>query len=112
MSTDPYDIYRQFDEELVDRYLDFQEMVFKDDALPRKMKYLIALALGAFNTSEGGLREYTTLALEAGASWKEIREALRVAYYIGHASPFWTTIRSFRTEMPHPNHDPSSNNES
>ena len=100
MTSDPYDIYRQFDTELVDMYLDFQEKVFVDDGLSRKTKYLIALALGAFNTSEGGLREYTTLALEAGATWKEIREALRVAYYIGHASPFWTTIRSFRTEMP------------
>ncbi|MHA1838486.1 MAG: carboxymuconolactone decarboxylase family protein [Candidatus Ranarchaeia archaeon] len=102
MTADPYDIYRRFDSELVDMYIEFQEKVFTDDALPRKTKYLIALALAAFNTSEGGLREYTTLALEAGGTWKEIREALRVAYYIGHASPFWTTIRSFREKMPSP----------
>ena len=100
MSNDPYTVYREFDAELVDDFLTFQNKLFAEGELSKKMKYLIAVALGAFNTSEGGVRAYSRDALQAGATWGEIKEALRVAYYIGHASPFWTVVRSFGEEHP------------
>ena len=100
MSNDPYTVYRDFDAELVDDFLDSEKKLFTEGVLSKKMKYLIAVALGAFNTSEGGVRAYTRNALREGATWEEIKEALRVAYYIGDANPFWTFVRSFRDEHP------------
>ncbi|MCK4827342.1 carboxymuconolactone decarboxylase family protein [bacterium] len=85
-------VIRTFDKELADDYLAFEEALFQDGALSKKFKILMAMALDAIKSAAGGVRSYTLKALDAGATWDEIKESLRVAYYIGHAGPLWTAI--------------------
>ena len=92
MSEDPMDVIRVFDPELVKDYLKFESELFQDGALPKKFKFLIAMALDIIKRAAPGVEAYASQALEAGASWDEVKEAHRVAYYIGHASPLWTGI--------------------
>ncbi|MHA1712672.1 MAG: carboxymuconolactone decarboxylase family protein [Candidatus Ranarchaeia archaeon] len=92
MSGNPHDVIRKFDPEAVDDYMKTQENCFSDGALSKKTKILIALALDAIKASQGGVRTLASKALEEGATWDEIKEALRVAYYVGSATPYWTAI--------------------
>ena len=94
------DVIRAFDAELANDYLKFEEELFKDGALSKKVKILMALALDAIKSAEGGVRTFTTQALEAGASWDEVKETLRVAYYIGQSGPLWTAIHGLAEIVP------------
>ena len=94
------DVIRAFDTELADDYVKFEKELFKDGALSKKVKILMAMALDAIKSADGGVRSYTAQALEAGATWDEVKETLRVAYYIGHAGPLWTAIHGLAEIVP------------
>ena len=98
--TDPFDVIRAFDPEKVEEYLKIEADLFQDGALPKKFKILIALALDAIQSASSGVRAYADRALKAGATWDEIKEALRVSYYIGFAGPLWTSIRGLEDVVP------------
>ena len=100
MAEDPMNIVRKFDPDLVDNYLEFQRDLFTDGELSKKIKVLMALAIDAARSGTGGVRAYAIRALEEGASWGEIKEALRVAYYIGHGAALWTMIRGLEDVVP------------
>lgn len=51
-------------------------------ALDRKTRLLIAIALDALDGSQSGVASLTKKAKTAGANDDEIREAIRMAYYI------------------------------
>jgi alkylhydroperoxidase/carboxymuconolactone decarboxylase family protein YurZ len=86
MSFNPMAVIQKFDPELVEHYQAFGKELFKDGALSRKVKILAALALDALKGSATGVEFFTKEALDAGASWDEIREILRVAYHLGHGT--------------------------
>ena len=92
MSGKPHDVIKAIDDKSVEDYVKMQDFCFCDGALSKKTKILIALALDAIKSSPGGVRSLATNALEAGASWDEIKEALQVAYYVGFATPYWAAI--------------------
>ena len=100
MSENPMDVIRAFDPELVKDYLEFEGKLFQDGALPKKFKFLIAMALDIIKRAAPGVEAYTLQALEAGATWDEVKETIRVAYYIGHASPLWTAIYGLKNVVP------------
>ncbi len=57
----------------------FSEAVFKDGALPRKMKQLIAVAVAPVTQCPYCIQGHTRAALREGAKQQEIMEAIWVA---------------------------------
>jgi alkylhydroperoxidase/carboxymuconolactone decarboxylase family protein YurZ len=56
---------------------------FSPGALDVKYKFLLAMALDAQANHPGGTRSFARRAREAGATDREIVEALRVVFYLG-----------------------------
>ena len=58
------------------------ELVYADGALPKKFKYLMAMAFDAAHGAIAGVHFLAKQAVLAGATKEEIAEALRVAYHL------------------------------
>lgn len=93
MTEDPLKVYQKFDPE-IHKWVDkLRAFAFEDGALPGKVKILIAMALDAVQGSANGVRALAQAAIKAGASRKEIGEALRVALYVGGVDSAYTAAR-------------------
>jgi alkylhydroperoxidase/carboxymuconolactone decarboxylase family protein YurZ len=90
MAEDPLKTIAKLDPELVERVEGTGEFALADGALPGKFKFLIAMALDASHGAVGGVRALAQAALAAGATHKELAEALRVAYYVSGAGSVYT----------------------
>jgi alkylhydroperoxidase/carboxymuconolactone decarboxylase family protein YurZ len=64
--------------------------VFSDGALPKKVKYLIALAFDASHGAAGGVGALARQAMAAGATREEIAETLRVVYHLSGVGGLYT----------------------
>lgn len=65
------------------KFMEFSREMFKGDAIPRKEKSLIAVAVSIVQQCEWCIVYHVKLAMEAGASEKELREAGYVATALG-----------------------------
>jgi alkylhydroperoxidase/carboxymuconolactone decarboxylase family protein YurZ len=82
MSLHPLKIYEKLDPQLLKGIENSFEFTFSEGALPRKTKFLIAMALDASHGAIPGVKALAIAAKEAGATKDEILEAIRVAQYI------------------------------
>lgn len=82
MKHDPLQVIKESDQFLYGLIGDAKELAFQEGELSKKHKLLIALAIDVAMHSENGVRSLARQALEQGATKKEIRETLRIAYYI------------------------------
>ncbi len=80
MPENPLDTITRIDPKAVELMRSTDEWVFKDGALPRKVKLLMALGFDAADGAVGGVRGLAQRAMKEGATKEEIAEALRVAY--------------------------------
>ncbi len=64
-------------------------------ALDVKTKHLIVLALDALKGAQEGVKVVAAQARTAGASEEEIREALRLAYYVAGMDTVKTSLAAF-----------------
>jgi AhpD family alkylhydroperoxidase len=64
-------------------FLELEKVTFCDGALSKKMKELIAVGISAAVNCESCIQWHTEYALKAGATEKEVMEALEVAIEIG-----------------------------
>ena len=93
----PLDVLGSIDPELLKLVGNNREFILgADGALPKKVKYLIAMALDAAHGASDGVRSLATAAKNAGATAEEIGEALRVAYYIAGAGSVYTAARGLK----------------
>ncbi len=83
MTEHPLKIYEKLDKELLRHVEDSGEFAFADGALPRKYKLLIGMAFDASHGAVQGVKALARQAIEAGATYEEITETLRVAQYLG-----------------------------
>jgi AhpD family alkylhydroperoxidase len=60
-----------------------EEATFKDGALPKKVKELIAIGISVVNNCESCMQWHIGEAVKDGASEKEILEAVEVAFEMG-----------------------------
>jgi AhpD family alkylhydroperoxidase len=60
-------------------FLNLQEAAFADGALPRKTKELIALGISVVDNCESCMQWHIEQAAQAGASMREVLEAVEVA---------------------------------
>jgi AhpD family alkylhydroperoxidase len=70
---------RELAPEIMEAFRAFGQKVFADGALPSKTKQLIAVAVAHVTQCPYCIRGHTDLALKAGATDKEIMEAVWVA---------------------------------
>lgn len=92
MSTNPLDIYKEFDPKVIESFDRLQDLVFREGALAQKSKVLIAMAI---DVEHGALQGATALgrrALKLGATKEEIIET-RVSYYVGGNRALFTSAR-------------------
>ncbi len=94
MSRNPVEFMKAFDGELFENIASGQALAFNDGVLARKQKLLIALAIDASHSAEAGVRSLAQQAIAAGATKEEIKEALRVAYYISGVASMYTAARA------------------
>jgi alkylhydroperoxidase/carboxymuconolactone decarboxylase family protein YurZ len=93
MPESPLKIFEDLDPELLKLIEENRKLALSDGALPRKVKYLIAMALDASEGASGGVASLARAAMNAGASKQEVAEALRVAQYITGVGSSYTAAR-------------------
>ncbi len=96
MAEHPLKIFEKIDPELLKRVGDANAFAFADGALPRKIKFLIAMALDASHGTVEGTRALAEQAMRAGATKDEIVEAIRVAQYISGVGSVYVAARAFK----------------
>jgi alkylhydroperoxidase/carboxymuconolactone decarboxylase family protein YurZ len=96
MAEHPLKVFEKLDPELLDLMKDTNAFALADGALPRKIKFLIAMALDAANGTVEGTRSLADQAIKAGATKEEIAETIRVAQYISGAGSVYTAARAFK----------------
>ena len=93
MSENPLQMFETIDPELFKAVENTWELALGEGVLPKKYKYLIALALDAADGAETGVRNLAQAAMKAGASREEIAETLRIAYFIDGVGCMYTASR-------------------
>ena len=96
MPEDPLKVYEDLDPQLLKLVRATSELAMADGALPRKVKFLIAMALDASHGAAGGVTSLARAALQAGATKQEIAETLRVAHYISGAGSTYTAAHGLK----------------
>ena len=96
MSQHPLDVFKRIDPELLKVVETTRAMALADGALPRKFKFLIAMALDAAHGADKGVNSLAQQAMKAGASKEEVAEALRVALYISGVGSTYTAGRALQ----------------
>ena len=93
---DPLKVIGNLDPELMNLVEETQRLALGDGALPRKYKFLIALALDAAHGAVEGVRALAQAAVAAGATREEVAETLRVTHYISGVGSVYTASRGLR----------------
>ena len=90
MPENPLKVFETLDPELLKAVENTRELALSDGVIPRKYKYLIAMALDAAKGTEAGVASLAQAAMHAGASNEEVAETLRVAYFIDGVGSIYT----------------------
>ena len=96
MAENPLRCFEGLDPELLKLMGDSRQFALGEGALPKKYKYLIAMALDATQGAADGVRGLAQAAMKEGATKKEVAEALRVAQYICGVGSIYTAARGLR----------------
>ena len=95
MAENPLKVFEKMDPELLKLVEQGRELALNDGALSKKVKLLIAMALDASQGATNGVRSLARQALNAGATEREIMEALRVAHFICGVGSVYTAAHAF-----------------
>ncbi len=97
MSSLPWFVqkYQGSDPEFFPLIKEIVEKAMNPEELDEKTKYLIVLALDASKGAFQGVKVVAEQAREAGASEKEIRETLRLAYFVSGMDIVKTSLNAF-----------------
>jgi alkylhydroperoxidase/carboxymuconolactone decarboxylase family protein YurZ len=96
MAGDPLEVFEGLDPELLKLVRRSSELAMAEGALPRKVKFLIAMALDAAHGAADGVASLARAAMQAGATKAEIAETLRVANYVSGAGSIYTAARGLK----------------
>jgi alkylhydroperoxidase/carboxymuconolactone decarboxylase family protein YurZ len=96
MPEHPLKIFEKVDPELLKRVGDANAFALADGALPRKIKFLIAMALDAAHGTVDGTRALAEQAMKAGATKEEIVETIKVAQFISGVGSVYTAARALK----------------
>jgi alkylhydroperoxidase/carboxymuconolactone decarboxylase family protein YurZ len=96
MPEHPLETVRKLDPLLLDQIENSRQLAFLDGSLPRKFKFLVAMALEAALLADHGITSFAGLALQSGATKEEIAEVLRIVGYISGAASIYTASHALR----------------
>jgi alkylhydroperoxidase/carboxymuconolactone decarboxylase family protein YurZ len=96
MAEHPLKIFEKIDPDLLKLVRETNTFALADGALPRKIKFLIAMALDASEGAVEGVKALAEQAMKAGATREEIVETIRVAQYISGVGSVYTAARALR----------------
>jgi len=96
MAENPLKMFETIDPELLKFVKTTNDFALADGALPRKVKFLIAMALDASHGTVEGVRALAQQAMNAGATKEEIVEAVRVAHYISGVGCVYVAAEAFK----------------
>jgi alkylhydroperoxidase/carboxymuconolactone decarboxylase family protein YurZ len=96
MAENPLTVFEKLDPELLKVVENTREFALTDGALPRKYKFLIAMALDAAHGAVQGVTTLAQAAMRAGATKEEVAETLRVAQYVSGAGSIYTAARALK----------------
>jgi alkylhydroperoxidase/carboxymuconolactone decarboxylase family protein YurZ len=96
MAEHPLAILEKIDPQLLTLVRDANAFALADGALPRKIKFLIAMALDAAHGTVEGTKSLAEQAMKAGATKEEIVETIRVAQYISGVGSVYVAARAFK----------------
>jgi alkylhydroperoxidase/carboxymuconolactone decarboxylase family protein YurZ len=94
-------IKQKSDPELLKLVKATNDFALADGALPRKIKFLIAMALDASEGAVEGVGSLAEQAMKARATREEIVETLRVAQYICGVGSVYTAAWAFKDLFVH-----------
>ena len=95
MPENPLKVFEDLDPKLLEIVEKTRELALSDGALPRKIKFLIAMALDASHGASDGVKSLVQAAMHAGATREEVTETLRVAQFVSGAGSVYTAARAF-----------------
>lgn len=96
MAEHPLKIFEKIDPELLKHVGDANAFALADGALPRRIKFLIAMALDAAHGTVEGTRALAEQAIRAGATKEEIVETIRVAQFVGGVGSVYVAARALK----------------
>jgi len=96
MADHPLKVFEKIDPELLTLVGNTNTFALADGALPRKFKFLIAMALDASHGAVRGVRSLAEQAMKAGATKEEIAETMRVVQYISGVGSVYTAADAFK----------------
>jgi alkylhydroperoxidase/carboxymuconolactone decarboxylase family protein YurZ len=96
MAENPLAALEDLDPELLKRMQNDCEFAYRDGALPKKTKLLIAMSLDAAAGTAPGTASLARQAMQAGATKQEIAEALRVTHLISGAGSIYTAAAALK----------------
>jgi alkylhydroperoxidase/carboxymuconolactone decarboxylase family protein YurZ len=96
MAEHPLKIFETIDPDLFKLVRDTNSFALADGALPRKVKFLIAMALDAAHGTAEGTKALAEQAMKAGATRDEIVETIRVAQYISGVGSVYVAARALK----------------
>ena len=96
MVEHPLKIFEKIDPKLLELVRNTNIFALADGALPRKIKFLIAMALDAAHGTVEGTKALAEQAIKAGATKEEIVETIRVAQYISGVGSVYVAARAFK----------------
>src|SRR4030042_369668 len=96
MADHPLKILEKIDPELLNVVRNANAFALSDGALPRKIKFLIAMALDAAHGTVEGTRALAEQAMKAGATKEEIVETIRVAQFVSGVGSVSVAARALR----------------
>ena len=96
MPEHPLATMMKLDPSYMDELKKVEEIVYSDGALPRKIKFLIALAFDAAHGATTGVSALARRAMGAGATTQEIAETLRVAAHLGGIGSLYTASEALK----------------
>jgi alkylhydroperoxidase/carboxymuconolactone decarboxylase family protein YurZ len=96
MAEHPLKVFEKIDPELLKLVRDTNSFALADGALPRKIKFLIAMALDASEGAVEGVKALAEQAVKAGATKEEIVETIRVAQYISGVGSVYIAARALK----------------
>jgi len=96
MSEYPLKFFERLDPELLKLVENTTEFAFAEGVLPKKFKFLIAMALDAAHGAVQGVKALVREAMQAGATKEEIMETLRVVYYVSGVGSIYTAAQALK----------------
>lgn len=99
MPEHPLKVFERLDPDLLKLVNSTNEFALADGALPRKVKFLIAMALDAAHGAVEGVKALAQAAENAGATKEEIAETLRVAHFVSGVGSVYVAAHALQDQF-------------